>query len=241
MNNDPQRKPFRLAVLASGRGSNLQALLDAQADPGHPAVVVRVLSDVEDAPALDRARRAGVEAVWVDPRRGNFNRQLGREIEKADAGLICLAGYMRVLSEAVVARFRGGIVNIHPSLLPAFPGLRAQRKALRAGVRVAGCTVHFVDEGVDTGPIILQAAVPVLPDDDEESLSRRILRYENRIYPLAVRLIAGGRVRLEGRRVTITGAGGGDLAGFTAPSVDSSLPAPGAEEEAGVTPRQGAG
>ena len=241
MKNDPQGKPFRLAVLASGRGSNLQALLNAQADPGHPAEVVRVLSDVEDAPALDRARRAGVEAVWVDPRGGDFDRRLVRAIEKADAGLICLAGYMRVLSEEVVARFGGRIVNIHPSLLPAFPGLHAQRKALRAGVRVAGCTVHFVDEGVDTGPIILQAAVPVLPEDDEEILSRRILRYEHRIYPLAVRLIAGGRVRLEGRRVAIEGAGGGGLAGFIAPSADSSLPASGAEEEAGVAPGQVAG
>lgn len=198
---------LRLAVLASGRGSNLQSLLDAAESADYPAETVLVLSDVEDAPALVRARAAGVEAAWVDPSAENFEARLGDAIEAARADLICCAGYMRILPPAFVHRFKGRILNIHPSLLPSFPGLQAQRQALRAGVRVSGCTVHFVDEGTDTGPILLQAAAPVLPGDDEDTLAERILAFEHRLYPLAVRLIAEGRVRLEGRRVRLEGTG----------------------------------
>lgn len=192
---------LRIAVLASGRGSNLQSLLDAGGQADFPAEVVAVISDNADAQALERARKAGVDARWVNPGGGDHEDRLCREVEAAEPGLICCAGYMRILPSMFLRRFPGKIINIHPSLLPSFPGLHAQRKALRAGARVAGCTVHFIDEGVDTGPIILQAAVAVMPDDSEESLSQRILGFEHRIYPLAVRLIAEGKVRLEGNRV----------------------------------------
>ena len=186
---------LRLAVLASGRGSNLQALIDAGQDQDFPAEVVLVLSDKKRAYALERASMAGIRSIHLAPREDDFYRKMGDEIESCGIDLICCAGFMCILPPEFVSRFSGIIINIHPSLLPSFPGLHAQRKALDAGVRVTGCTVHFVDEGVDTGPIILQAAVPVLPNDDVETLSRRILVYEHQIYPLAVRLIAGGVIR----------------------------------------------
>jgi len=219
------KQKLRVAVLASGRGTNLQALLDAGKDADYPAEVVLVLSDKKDAHALARAREAGVAAEWVDAAGPDLFPRIGDRIERSGAGLVCCAGFMRILPPEFVRRFAGRLLNIHPSLLPSFPGLHAQRKALRAGVRIAGCTVHYIDEGVDTGPVVLQAAVPVLPGDDEGALSARILRYEHRIYPLAVRLIAEGRVRLEeGRRVRFEGAAEkGDgfisppMAGLTAP------------------------
>jgi phosphoribosylglycinamide formyltransferase-1 len=201
--------PARLAVgvLASGRGSNLQALLDASAAPDYPARVVVVISDRETAPALDRARAAGVEARWINPKdfadREAFDRALVRELQTREVGLVCHAGFMRILSPAYVRAFAGRALNIHPSLLPAFPGLRAQRQALEHGAKIAGATVHFVDEGVDTGPIVLQAAVPVEPGDTEATLSARILAEEHRLYPAAVRLFAEGRLELAGRRVVI--------------------------------------
>ncbi|HEV8583942.1 MAG TPA: phosphoribosylglycinamide formyltransferase [Methylomirabilota bacterium] len=201
--------PDRLAVgvLASGRGSNLQALLDACAAPDFPARVVVVISDRERAPALERARAAGVEALWLNPKeyadRESFDLALVQELEKRAVGLVCHAGYMRILSAAYCRAFAGRAMNIHPSLLPAFPGLHAQRQALEHGARVAGCTVHFSDEGVDTGPIVLQAAVPVLPDDTEETLAARILVEEHRLFPAAVRLFAEGRLEIVGRRVAI--------------------------------------
>ncbi len=200
-------RPLRVGVLASGRGSNLQAILDAAARGELPAQVVVVVSDRGDALALERARAAGVPAVFVDPARypsrADFEAEIARLLEAHGVELVVLAGYMRVLGPAFVAAFRNRIMNIHPSLLPAFPGLHAQRQALEHGVKVAGCTVHFVDEGVDTGPIILQAAVPVLEDDTEESLAARILEQEHRLYPEAIRLYAAGRLRVEGRRVRI--------------------------------------
>jgi phosphoribosylglycinamide formyltransferase-1 len=212
-----------MAVLASGRGSNLQALLDAVAEPGYPAEVAMVLSDNPEGMALKRARQAGVGALFVDPSGSDYEERLSREIESAGANLVCCAGYMRILSPAFVRRFAGKIINIHPSLLPSFPGLRAQRKAIRAGVRVSGCTVHFIDEGVDSGPIILQAAVPVLPDDDEDTLSERILGFEHRLYPLAVQLIAEGKIRLEGKRVLVADeVARNSLDGFISPNVGSS-------------------
>ncbi len=199
---------LRVGVLASGRGSNLQALLDASARPGYPAEVVLVISDRERAAALDRARAAGVEALFVNPKdfgdREAFDLALVREFTARRVGLVCNAGYMRILSVAYVRAFAGRAMNIHPSLLPAFPGLHAQRQALEHGAKVAGATVHFVDDGpVDTGPIILQASVPVQLDDTEDSLSARILAEEHRLYPEAVRLFAEGRLEVVGRRVII--------------------------------------
>jgi phosphoribosylglycinamide formyltransferase-1 len=200
-------EPLRLAVLASGRGSNLGAILDACGRPGFPARVVLVVSDRERAAALDRARAAGADAVFLDPKaygdRDAYDAALLGVLEAHRPGLVCLAGFMRVLGSRFVRAWTGRLVNIHPSLLPAFPGLHAQRQALDYGVRVAGATVHFVDDGVDTGPIILQASVAVRPDDTEESLSARILVEEHRLYPEAIRLFAEGRVALDGRRVIV--------------------------------------
>jgi len=199
--------PLAVGVLASGRGSNLQALLEACADPAFPARIVVVISDREHAPALARARAAGVEALWINPKdfasREAFDLALVAELEKRQVGLVCHAGYMRILSPAYCRAFAGRALNIHPSLLPAFPGLHAQRQALEHGARVAGATVHFADEGVDTGPIVLQAAVPVEPHDTEETLSARILVQEHRLFPAAVRLFAEGRLQIVGRRVII--------------------------------------
>ena len=199
--------PLGLGVLASGRGSNLQAILEACARPGFPARVVVVVADRERAPALEHARQHRVPAIWLNPKdfgdRAAYDEALRRLLDEHRVGLVCLAGFMRILTPGLVRAYAGRIVNVHPSLLPAFPGLAAQRQALEHGVRVAGATVHFVDEGVDTGPIILQASVPVHPDDTEESLSARILEEEHRLYPEAIRLFADGRLTLAGRKVLI--------------------------------------
>ena len=196
-----------VGVLASGRGSNLQAILEACARPGFPARVVVVVSDRERAAALERARAAGVEALWIDPKgfgdREAFDLALVRELQARGVELVCHAGYMRILSPPYIRAFAGRALNVHPSLLPAFPGLHAPRQALEHGVKVAGATVHVADEGVDTGPIVLQAAVPVEPDDTEETLAARILAQEHRLYPEAIRLFAEGRVRIQGRRVRV--------------------------------------
>src|SRR4030095_4073398 len=202
---------LRVGVLVSGRGSHLQALLDAAARPGYPAEVVVVISDRERAAALDRARAVGVEALFVNPKdfgdREAFDLALVRELTSPRVGLVCNAGFMRILSQAYTRAFAGRAMNIHPSLLPAFPGLHAQRQALEHGAKITGATVHFVDDGpVDTGPIILQASVPVQPDDTEETLSARVLVEEHRWYPEAVRLFAEGRLEIVGRRVIIRGA-----------------------------------
>jgi phosphoribosylglycinamide formyltransferase 1 len=201
---------LRVGVLVSGRGSNLQALLDASARPDYPAEVVVVMSDRERAAALDRARAAGVEALFVNPKdfadREAFDLALVRELMARRVGLVCSAGFMRILSPAFTRAFAGRAMNIHPSLLPAFPGLHAQRQALDHGAKVAGATVHFLDDGaVDTGPIIVQASVPVDPDDTEDTLSARILTEEHRLYPEAVRLFAEGRLSVVGRRVLVKG------------------------------------
>ena len=198
--------PLVLGVLASGRGSNLQAILDAIEAGRCPARVAVVVSDRKDAPALERARRAGAKAVHVDPRaypgRVAFDEAVAEVLHQHAVELVCLAGYMRVLSPEFVRRFPGRILNVHPALLPAFPGLHAQRQALQHGVKVSGATVHFVDESVDTGPIVLQSAVAVLDNDTEDTLAARILVEEHRLYPEAIRLYAEGRLRVEGRRVT---------------------------------------
>ncbi len=198
---------LRVGVLASGRGSNLQALLDAGSRADYPARVVVVVSDREDARALARARAAGVSSLFVNPKdhgdRAAYDAVLTKTLEHHEVGLVCLAGFMRILSPVFVNAWQGRLMNIHPSLLPAFPGLHAQRQALDHGVRIAGATVHFVDEGVDTGPIVLQAAVPVEATDTEETLAARILIEEHRIYPEAVRLFAEGRLHVTGRQVSI--------------------------------------
>ena len=208
---------LRVGVLASGRGSNLQALINAGQNADFPAEVVLVLSDKRNAYALERASMAGIRSIYLAPREEGFYWKMGDEIESCGIDLVCCAGFMRILPPEFVSRFSGRIINIHPSLLPSFPGLHAQKKALDASVRVTGCTVHFVDEGVDTGPIILQAAVPVLPHDDEKTLSDRILAYEHRIYPLAVRLIAEGSVRFVDGVVAYTGDVFLDDLGFISP------------------------
>jgi phosphoribosylglycinamide formyltransferase-1 len=198
---------LRVGVLASGRGSNFESIAAAAAVGRIPAEVVLLLSDRREAGALEIARAHGIAAEVVEPRdhpgREAHDKALVDHLESRRVRLVCLAGYMRILGPAFVEHFRGRLLNIHPSLLPAFPGLHSQRQALEHGVAVAGATVHFVDEGTDTGPIVLQAAVPVLPDDTEETLSARILAAEHRIYPEAIRLFAEGRLRVEGRRVRI--------------------------------------
>ncbi len=200
-------RPLPLGVLASGRGSNLQALLDKIASGSLDAVVKVVISDVGDAYALERARRAGVSAIFVDPGvsggKAAYERRIAGVLNEHGVELVALAGYMRICGTALLAAFPGRILNIHPSLLPAFPGLHVQRRAIENGARFSGCTVHFVDDGVDTGPIVAQAVVPVLDGDTEDTLAARILRQEHRVYPHAIRLFAEGRLRLEGRRVLV--------------------------------------
>ncbi|HHZ17135.1 MAG TPA: phosphoribosylglycinamide formyltransferase [Peptococcaceae bacterium] len=202
-------KKLRFAVLASGRGSNLQAILDAcKAGTIHGEVVV-VLSDHKDAFALERARRANIPAFWVNPAdfsdKAQFEEGLLRIIAEFNVDYIILAGFMRIFSPTFIHGAQVPILNIHPSLLPAFAGLHAQRQAVEYGVRYSGCTVHFLDEGVDTGPIIMQAVVPVYQDDTEDSLAERILREEHRIYPKVLQLLAEGRVSCQGRKVIIAG------------------------------------
>lgn len=200
---------FRIGVLGSGKGSNCAAILDACERGQIPGRVVLVLSDVADAYILERARQRQIPARHIGP--SQFRTKLEPELETAaarqlaDAGvhLVALAGYMRVVKAPLLRAFPQRIINIHPSLLPAFPGLRAWEQAWRYGARVTGATVHFVDEGVDSGPIILQSAVPVLPTDTPESLHARIQTVEHQLYPEACRLFAAGKLRVEGRRVTI--------------------------------------
>jgi phosphoribosylglycinamide formyltransferase 1 len=198
---------LRVGVLISGRGSNLQALLDACADPDFPARIVCVLSNNADAYGLQRAAEAGVPTTVVShkdyPNRKAFDAAMNDALGEFDVEFLCLAGFMRILDGQFVARWRDRLINIHPSLLPSFPGLDTHQRALDMGVKVAGCTVHFVRADVDTGPIIAQAAVPVLPDDDAETLAARILVEEHDIYPRALRLCAEGRVTLEGDRAII--------------------------------------
>lgn len=202
--------PRTLGVLISGSGSNLQAILDRVADGSLPCAIGVVISNDPSAKGLARAAAAGVPTVVVEHRgyasREDFERALIAQLERAGVELVVLAGFMRVLSPFFVRRWVGRLVNIHPALLPSFPGVHAQRQAFDYGVRFTGCTVHFVDEGTDTGPIIVQAVVPVLPNDDEATLAARILVEEHRIYPQAIRWIVEGRVRVEGRAVRVDGA-----------------------------------
>ena len=194
----------KVGVLVSGRGSNLQALMAAAQEGRLGGEVAVVISNVAEAPALDRARAAGVPALVCDHRgtpRDEHDRRLLAVLQEHGVDLVCLAGYMRLLSSPFLAALPHRVVNIHPSLLPAFPGLDAQRQAWEHGVKVAGATVHLVEEALDAGPIVMQEAVAVRADDTPETLTARILEAEHRIYPRAVRLLLGGRWRLEGRRV----------------------------------------
>jgi len=197
---------LKVGVLISGRGSNLEALIEAAADPAYPAEIALVISNRTDAPGLQHARRAGIaQCTIVETDRARFAAAAEAALRNAGVELVALAGFLRILDTGFVDAWRDRLINIHPSLLPAFPGLNAQRQALAAGVRFSGCTVHFVRRDVDTGPIIAQAVVPVHPDDDETSLADRILAEEHRIYPLAVRLYAEGRLRIDGNSVEIAG------------------------------------
>ncbi len=203
-------KKIRLGVLVSGRGSNLQAIIDNIENGLLPAELSVVLSDQADAYALERARKHHIPAVHVSAKgykgkRDEFDALLVRELQKYNAELVCLAGFMRIITPALIQAFPNRILNIHPALLPSFPGLHVQKAALEHGVKFSGCTVHFVDKCMDTGPIIIQAVVPILDDDTEDSLSARILAQEHKIYSRAIQLYAEGRLRIDGRRVLVSG------------------------------------
>jgi len=200
----PHRISRRLGVLISGRGTNLQALIDATHDGRLDATIAVVISNRADAEGLDRARRAGIETVVLDhrgsPSRDEYDRTLAHELRARNVGLVCLAGYMRLVGRPLLEQFPHAILNIHPSVLPAFRGLHAQRQAVEYGVKVSGVTVHFVTLELDDGPIVLQRTVPVLDADTAETLAERILTEEHRVYPEAVRIVLDGGWRIEGRK-----------------------------------------
>ncbi|CUS33485.1 phosphoribosylglycinamide formyltransferase [Candidatus Nitrospira nitrificans] len=206
--------PLRVAVLASGRGSNLQSVIDAIEAGQVQARIVAVISNKKDAVALERARKHRLADIFVDPKpfagrpdsREAYDRSLLEILQQHDVELVLLAGYMKIVTAVLVNAYANRMMNIHPSLLPSFPGLDVQKKAIDWGCKLAGCTVHFVTEGVDEGPIIIQAAVPVLDDDTPETLAARILMQEHKIYPRAVQLFAERRLRVDGRRVLIDAA-----------------------------------
>lgn len=214
---------MRIGVLASGSGSNLQAILDACASGAVPGRVAAVICNVQGAKALQRAQAAGVPALCLPHQeaasRDAYDARLLSLLREHQVDLVCLAGFMRLITPALLAAFQNKILNIHPSLLPAFPGLHAVRKALEAGVRVAGCTVHVVDEGTDTGPILVQAAVPVLDGDTEETLAARILVQEHRCYPRALALWAQGRIALDGRKVRVRAKAGDPARAISSPEL----------------------
>ena len=203
---------LNIGVLVSGNGSNLQAIIDQSEKGALSAQVACVISNKAEAYALERARNHNISAIYLDHRtyagRESYDAAVVETLRSHGVQLVVLAGFMRIVTPVLLEAFPHAVMNIHPALLPAFPGLHAQRQALDHGVKISGCTVHFVDEGTDTGPIIIQAAVPVLDDDTEETLSARIHQEEHRIYPEAVRLFAEGRLRVEGRKVyVVTSAG----------------------------------
>jgi phosphoribosylglycinamide formyltransferase 1 len=198
----------KLGVLVSGRGSNLQAIIDNIEKGLLPAEIVVVISDQPDAYSLERARKHNIPAIHISAKgykkkRDEYDTLLVAELQKNNVELVCLAGFMRIITPTLIKAFPNRILNIHPALLPAFPGLRVQKAALDHGVKFSGCTVHFVDKDVDTGPIIIQAVVPIFDDDTEDSLSERILRQEHKIYSRAIHLYAEGRLKIDGRRVLV--------------------------------------
>lgn len=204
-------KKVRIAVLVSGRGSNLQAIIDNIEKGLLSSELAVVISDQADAYALERAHKHNIPAVPViakgyKDKREEYDALLVKELRERNVDLVCLAGFMRIITPVLIRAFPNRILNIHPSLLPAFPGLHVQKKALNHGVKFSGCTVHFVDEGMDTGPIIIQAVVPILDSDTEDSLSERILKQEHKIYSRAIQLFAEGRLKIEGRRVLVSNA-----------------------------------
>ncbi len=201
-------KHLKIGVLVSGNGSNLQAIIDRIEEGKLAAQITCVISNNAGAFALERARRHGIPGLHLDHRlfsgRANYDAALLEALRENEVDLVVLAGFMRIITPILIDAYPHAIVNIHPALLPAFPGLHAQKQALDYGVKISGCTVHFVDPGTDTGPVIIQSAVPILEDDTEETLSARIQVEEHRIYPEAVRLFAEGRLKVEGRRVIIS-------------------------------------
>jgi phosphoribosylglycinamide formyltransferase-1 len=215
---------MRLGVLVSGSGSNLQAILDACGEGRIEARVAAVICNVAGAKALDRARAANVPAVLLPhgghARREDYDARLLEELRAHDVNLVCLAGFLRILTPVLLRAFPDRVLNIHPALLPAFPGMHAVRQALAAGVRVSGCTVHVVDEGTDTGPIVVQAAVPVLDGDTEETLAARILVQEHRAYPRAISLFASGRATVAGRKVAVRGVAADPALSLASPPLD---------------------
>lgn len=199
----------RIGILISGRGSNMSALIDACKDPNYPAEIVTVISNVPEAPGLEAAQKAGIVTATVDhkeyPSRKAFEKDLNGALRAAEVEIICSAGFMRLLTESFVEAWRDRQLNIHPSLLPAFKGLHTHERAIEAGVKLSGCTVHFVRTEMDSGPIIAQAAVPVLADDTPEELAARVLTAEHRLYPFALELVASGKTKVDGERVVFTG------------------------------------
>jgi phosphoribosylglycinamide formyltransferase-1 len=200
----------RVAILISGRGSNMAALIDAARKPDYPAEIVLVISNQPNAPGLLVARQKGIQTTTIDHKafatRDAFDAALETRLAKARVDIICLAGFMRLLTTPFVERWRGRMLNVHPSLLPALKGLDTHARALATGVKLHGCTVHFVAPELDSGPVILQAEVPVLDGDDEKTLAARVLAEEHRIYPEALKLLAEGKLKVEGERVVFAGA-----------------------------------
>lgn len=213
---------LKVGVLISGRGSNLQALIDAAAAKDFPAKIVLVISSQADAPGLERAAKANIPTQVIRYEsyedNGAFESAIDEALREAGVELVCLAGFMRLLHDDFVKAWKDRLINIHPSLLPVFKGLDVHARVLEMGVKITGCTVHFVRPAMDSGPIIMQAAVPVDPKDTEESLAARVLQWEHRVYPLCVRLIAEKRVRIVGDVVKIEGVGDSQ-GGFMSPAV----------------------
>jgi phosphoribosylglycinamide formyltransferase 1 len=197
---------FKLAILVSGRGSNLQSIIDSIEKEELNANISIVISNNKDAMALTRAEKHNIKTIFIDPagylNKREYDKALIEKLKEFSIDLICLAGYMRILGEEVIQTFKEKIINIHPSLLPAFPGLNAQKQAINYGAKFSGCTVHFVDSGIDSGPIILQTAIPIYDNDDEKSLSERILEQEHHLYPKAIKMIKENQIKINGRTVT---------------------------------------
>jgi phosphoribosylglycinamide formyltransferase-1 len=200
---------LNLGVLASGRGSNFQSIINEIESGKLNASIKLLIVDNPDAYAIERAKKHSIEYLYINPKefssKDDFFRKIADELKARNVELVILAGFMRIVRKPLIDAFPNRILNIHPALLPSFPGLHGQKQAMDYGVRISGCTVHFVDEGMDTGPVIIQAAVPVSPDDTEETLSARILKLEHKIFPEAIRLYAEGRLSVEGRVVKIKG------------------------------------
>lgn len=209
INSEGTIQGVRIGILASGRGSNFQSIVDAVNNKSLNAEIVVLITDNPSAYAIERAKKYGIECLVMKPcdfnTKDDYFIEVADKLKKREIGLVVLAGFMRIVGKALIDAFPNRIMNIHPALLPSFPGLHSQRQAIKYGAKISGCTVHFVDEGMDTGPVIIQAAVPVFQHDTEETLSERILRLEHKIYPEAIRLFSEGRIEIKGRIVNIKG------------------------------------